>query len=284
MPMRCRRGWCRAEPPRTLRHPPALPVPPRPPRTKARLHLLCPGESRGARTLPVVAPSEPRPTASLAPEPSRGDPMAELSAGPVSAAALLHPQRQRELIEQAAGAPRLIVPAAPAGGARQAGPSGAPEAAAAPQFTSGGATDGCDAAPVPPATPPAPKFTRGGQADGADAAPVSPGAPPAPELAGGVPPARGAGGTPGELAARCALLQAVVDPGHANSAASGVRTRFPVAIVDDHEPLNFRMRLQVLLDFSGSVVRGPRRSRSSYRSRSDAARANETMPGADVWS
>ena len=53
---------------------------------------------------PVVAPAEPPPTAAaLAPEPSQGDPIAELSAGPVSAAALLNPQRQREIIEQAAG-------------------------------------------------------------------------------------------------------------------------------------------------------------------------------------
>ncbi len=65
--------------------------------------------------LPVVAASEPRRTAALAPAPSRGDRNPELcsnpepcssperSAGPLSAAALLHPRRQRELIEQAAG-------------------------------------------------------------------------------------------------------------------------------------------------------------------------------------
>ena len=52
---------------------------------------------------PVVAPSESRPTASRASEPLRDDPFAELSPGTVSAAPLLHPQRQRELIEQAAG-------------------------------------------------------------------------------------------------------------------------------------------------------------------------------------
>ena len=52
---------------------------------------------------PVVAASESRPTASRAPEPLRDDPLAELSPGTVSAAPLLHPQRQRELIEQAAG-------------------------------------------------------------------------------------------------------------------------------------------------------------------------------------
>ena len=53
--------------------------------------------------LPVAAPSESLHTASRAPESSRDDPFAELSPGPLSAAPLLHPQRQRELIEQAAG-------------------------------------------------------------------------------------------------------------------------------------------------------------------------------------
>ena len=52
---------------------------------------------------PVVAPAESRHTASRAPEPLRDDPFAELSPATVSAAPLLHPQRQRELIEQAAG-------------------------------------------------------------------------------------------------------------------------------------------------------------------------------------
>ena len=52
---------------------------------------------------PVVAPAESRHTASRASEPLRDDPFAELSPGTVSAAPLLHPQRQRELIEQAAG-------------------------------------------------------------------------------------------------------------------------------------------------------------------------------------
>ena len=94
------------------------------------------------------------------------------------------------------GAPRLTVPATPAGGARQAGPSGAPEAAAAPQPTSGGAADGSDAAPVSPGASPAPKFARGGPADGTDAAPVPPATPPAPKLAGGVAPVHGAGGAP----------------------------------------------------------------------------------------
>ena len=53
--------------------------------------------------VPVAAPSELLRAASLAPESSRDDPFAELSPGPLSAAPLLHPQRQRELIEQAAG-------------------------------------------------------------------------------------------------------------------------------------------------------------------------------------
>ena len=53
--------------------------------------------------VPVVVPSESRHTASRAPESSPDDPFAELSPGPLSAAPLLHPQRQRELIEQAAG-------------------------------------------------------------------------------------------------------------------------------------------------------------------------------------
>ena len=53
--------------------------------------------------VPVVAPSESLPPASLAPESSGHDPFAELSPGPSSAAPLLHPQRQRELIEQAVG-------------------------------------------------------------------------------------------------------------------------------------------------------------------------------------
>ena len=53
--------------------------------------------------VPVAAPSESRHLASLTPESSRDDPSAELSPGPLSAAPLLHPQRQRELIEQAAG-------------------------------------------------------------------------------------------------------------------------------------------------------------------------------------
>ena len=52
---------------------------------------------------PVMAPAESRHTASRAPEPLRDDPFAELSPGTVSAAPLLHPQRRRELIEQAAG-------------------------------------------------------------------------------------------------------------------------------------------------------------------------------------
>ena len=52
---------------------------------------------------PVMAAAESRHAAARAPEPPRDDPFAELSPGTVSAAPLLHPQRQRELIEQAAG-------------------------------------------------------------------------------------------------------------------------------------------------------------------------------------
>ena len=59
--------------------------------------------SASAPVLPVAAPSESLHTASRVPESSRDDPFAELSPGPLSAAPLLHPQRQRELIEQAAG-------------------------------------------------------------------------------------------------------------------------------------------------------------------------------------
>ena len=50
-----------------------------------------------------MAAAESRHAAARAPEPPRDDPFAELSPGTVSAAPLLHPQRQRELIEQAAG-------------------------------------------------------------------------------------------------------------------------------------------------------------------------------------
>ena len=56
-----------------------------------------------APVLPVAAPSESLHTASRVPESSRDDPFTELSPGRSSAAPLLHPQRQRELIEQAAG-------------------------------------------------------------------------------------------------------------------------------------------------------------------------------------
>ena len=52
---------------------------------------------------PVMAAAESLHAAERAPEPRRDDPFAELSPGTVSAAPLLHPQRQRELIEQAAG-------------------------------------------------------------------------------------------------------------------------------------------------------------------------------------
>ena len=53
--------------------------------------------------VPDAAPSESVRAASRVPESFRDDPFAELSPGPLSAAPLLHPQCQRELIEQAAG-------------------------------------------------------------------------------------------------------------------------------------------------------------------------------------
>ena len=62
-----------------------------------------PASASAPAPAPIVAPAESRHTASRAPEPLRDDPFAELSPGTVSAAPLLHPQRQRELIEQAAG-------------------------------------------------------------------------------------------------------------------------------------------------------------------------------------
>ena len=65
--------------------------------------LLPPTNFSASTPEPVMAPAESRHTASRAPEPPRDDPFAELSPGTVSAAPLLHPQRQRELIEQAAG-------------------------------------------------------------------------------------------------------------------------------------------------------------------------------------
>ena len=65
--------------------------------------LLPPTNLPASTPEPVMAPAESRHTASRAPESLRDDPFAELSPGPVSAAPLLHPQRQRELIEQAAG-------------------------------------------------------------------------------------------------------------------------------------------------------------------------------------
>ena len=87
----------------------------------------------------------------------------------------------------AAGAVRMTVPATPAGDAREVGPSASPGAPAAPQFTSGGATGGTAAAPVPPSAPPAPKFATVGPADGTGAAPVSPASPSPLMFAGGGP-------------------------------------------------------------------------------------------------
>ena len=68
-------------------------------------HLLPPANFSAStpEPEPVTAPAELRHTASRAPQPPRDDPFAELVPGTVSAAPLLNPQRQRELIEQAAG-------------------------------------------------------------------------------------------------------------------------------------------------------------------------------------
>ena len=64
--------------------------------------LLPPSDLPAPAPAPVAAPSESLRAAPRVPESSRDDPFVELSPGPVSAP-LLHPQRQRELIEQAAG-------------------------------------------------------------------------------------------------------------------------------------------------------------------------------------
>ena len=89
------------------------------------------------------------------------------------------PVKLPEQRNQASGAPRLTTPAMPSGGARQAGPSGAPAAAAAPHSISGGVAVGSDAAAILPGTPPAPKFAGGATEHGTDATPVPPGVPPA---------------------------------------------------------------------------------------------------------
>ena len=143
-----------------------------------------------ATVAPVV---ESYPTRS-APEPASATPEAAMAPEGRSAGVRVPRPAVRVPVT---GAPRLSVPAGPAGGARQAGPSAAAAAAAAPKFARGGPAAGYDAAPSPPATSPPPQSTSGAAAAGPDAAPVSPGAPPAPELAGGVSPARGAGGAPG---------------------------------------------------------------------------------------
>ena len=87
----------------------------------------------------------------------------------------------------ASGAPRRTVPAAPANGARQTGPSGTPEAAAAPQCACGGSADGSVAAPLPQSAPPAPKSARRGAEHGSDAAPALQDTPPAPQFASASP-------------------------------------------------------------------------------------------------
>ena len=71
------------------------------------------------------------------------------------------PVAQPEQRNQASVAPRLDALAAPSGYVRQAGPSGAPAPAAAPQSTSGGTEHGTDGAPAPPGVPPAPQFGGG---------------------------------------------------------------------------------------------------------------------------
>ena len=65
--------------------------------------LLPPMDLPAHAPVPDAAPSESVRAASRVPESFRDDPFAELSPGPLSAAPLLHPQCQRELIEQAAG-------------------------------------------------------------------------------------------------------------------------------------------------------------------------------------
>ena len=54
-------------------------------------------------SVPIAAPSESSDAAACRPESHQDNSIAELSSYPLSAAPLLHPQRQRELIEQAAG-------------------------------------------------------------------------------------------------------------------------------------------------------------------------------------
>ena len=95
------------------------------------------------------------------------------------------PVKLPEQRNPAFGAPRLTAPAKPSGGARQAGPSGAPAAAAAPHSISGGVAVGSDAAAILPGTPPALKFASGATEHGTDATPIPPGVPPAPKFASG---------------------------------------------------------------------------------------------------
>ena len=131
-----------------------------------------------AAAAPVV---ESHPTGS-APEPDSATPAAAVTPERQSTSARVPCPAPRV---PASGAPRLTVPATPAGGPRQAVPSGAPEAAAAPQSTRGGPANGTDDAPVPPSASPAPKAASGSAADGSDDAPIPQGAPPAPQFASG---------------------------------------------------------------------------------------------------
>ena len=142
----------------------------------------CAGATASATPAADAAPAvESRPARS-APEPaSATSSAAAAQEGQSAGARVTCPPRGAPV----PGAPRVTVPAAPTSGARQTGPSGAPEAGAAPKSARRGATDGSDAAPVPQDTPPAPKFTSGGTVDGAGVPPVSPCAAPAPKFAGG---------------------------------------------------------------------------------------------------
>ena len=139
---------------------------------------------RSARTAPAIGAT---PAGGVAPGVCAG---ATASATPAAAAA---PEGQSAGARvtcpapraPAPDAPRVTAPVAPLGGARQAGPSSAPQAAAAPKFASGGSADGSVAVPFPQSAPPAPKSARRGAPDGSGAAPVPPDTPPAPRFSSG---------------------------------------------------------------------------------------------------
>ena len=177
---------------------------------------VCAGATASATPAVDVAPAaESRPARSASEPASTTSAAAAAPEGQNADARVTCPARWAP----ASDAPRRTVPVAAANGARQTGPSGPPEAAAAPKFVGGAAADGSGAAPVPLDAPPAPIATSGGSVVGTDVPPVLPGAapapkfacaspadrsgaalvsqsaPPAPELARGVPLVRGAGGT-----------------------------------------------------------------------------------------